>query len=110
MLTTSGINSSGVAAQLLHANPNAPLLQAGKIEPGSRQQKLAKAAQDFEGVLLSSLLQEVQKSNLDPSSASLGAGAETLRSLGTQAVAQALAQRGGIGIARMIVQHYSPAK
>jgi len=110
MLTTSGLNHSAVAAQLLHSNPNAPLLQAGKIEPGSRQQKLAKAAQDFEGILLSSLLEEVQKGTLDPSSGSLGAGAQTLRSLGTQAVAQALAQRGGIGIARMIVQHYSGEK
>jgi Rod binding domain-containing protein len=70
-------------------------------------QKLTKVAQEFEGILLSSLLEEVQKGTLDPSDASLGAGSETLRSLGTQAVAQALAQRGGLGIARMIVHHFS---
>jgi Rod binding domain-containing protein len=69
-------------------------------------QKLTKAAQGFEGVLLSSWLEEAQKSSLDPSAAGKDAGSETLRSLGTQAVAQALAQRGGLGIARMIVHHF----
>jgi CheY-like chemotaxis protein len=31
----------------------------------------------------------------------------SLRNLGTQPVAQAWAQRGGLGIARMIVRHFS---
>lgn len=69
-------------------------------------QKLTKAARDFEGILISSLLEEFQKDTLDPSEGGLGAGSETLRSLGTQAVGQAIAQRGGLGIARMIVNHF----
>ena len=69
-------------------------------------QKLTKSAQEFEGILISSFLQEIQKDSLDPSAEGLGAGSETLRSLGTQAVGQALAQRGGLGIARMIVNHF----
>jgi Rod binding domain-containing protein len=77
-----------------------------KAEPGSRMQKLTKAAQEFEGVLLSSWLEEVQKSSLDPSEAGQDAGSGTLRSLGNQAVALAWAQRGGLGIAQMIVQHF----
>jgi len=81
-------------------------LQVEEAEPGSRLQKLTKAAQEFEGVLLSSWLEEVQKSSLDSSEADLGGGSETLRSLATQAVALALAQRGGLGIARMIVHHF----
>jgi Rod binding domain-containing protein len=80
--------------------------QAEQTQAGSRIQKLTKAAQEFEGVLLTALLEEFQKSSLDPSDASQGAGSETLRSLGTQAVAQALAARGGLGIARMIVHHF----
>jgi Rod binding domain-containing protein len=80
--------------------------QAEKVEPGSRLQKLSKAAQEFEGVLLSSWLEEMQKSSLAPSETDLGGGSETLRSLGNQAVALALAQRGGLGIARMIVHHF----
>jgi Rod binding domain-containing protein len=69
-------------------------------------QKLTKVAKQFEGVLLSTLLQEVQKGTLDPSDAGLGAGSDTLRSLGTEAVAEAIAQKGGLGIARMIVNHF----
>jgi len=80
--------------------------QVEQAEPGSRLQKLEKVAKDFEGVLLSSWLEEVQKSSLDPSGPGQAAGSETLRSLGTQAVAQAIAQRGGLGIARMIVHHF----
>ena len=68
--------------------------------------KLTRVAKQFEGVLLASLLQEVQKGALDSSEGGLGAGSETLRSLGTEAVAQALAQKGGLGIARMIVRHF----
>jgi len=80
--------------------------RAGQPDAGSRLQKLTRVAKQFEGILLSSLLQEVQKGMLDLSDAGLGAGSETLRSLGTEAVAQALAQKGGLGIARMIVSHY----
>ena len=102
----------------LNANPNSAPVQppySRLISPGpqtqqahamSQIQKLTKAAQEFEGVLLSTLLEEFQKSSLDASDASQGAGSETLRSLGTQAVAQALAARGGLGIARMIVHHF----
>ena len=69
-------------------------------------QKLTKVAKQFEGILLSTLLQEVQKGTLDPSDGGLGAGSETLSSLGTEAVAEAIAQKGGLGIARMIVNHF----
>ena len=69
-------------------------------------QKLAKVAKQFEGVLLASLLREVEKGMVDSSAGGLGAGSDTLRSLGTEAVAQALAQKGGLGIAKMIVRHF----
>lgn len=71
-----------------------------------REETLKKVAQEFEGVLLSAWLEEIQKGTLDPAGAG-DAGSETLRSLGTQAVAQALSQRGGLGIARMIVHHFT---
>jgi hypothetical protein len=74
----------------------------------SQIQKLKKAAQEFEGVLLSTWLEEMQKSSLGSPDAGWEPGAETLRSLGTQAVALALAQRGGLGIARMIIHHFPP--
>jgi len=108
MVVSLNLNPSAGAAQRLRTTVNSSGPEAEKASPGSQIQKLTKAAQEFEGVLISSWLEEVQKSSLDPSGTGQEAGSETLRSLGTQAVAQALAQRGGLGIARMIVQHFSP--
>jgi Rod binding domain-containing protein len=107
MLPALNLNHS-IAPQGLYLPGNTAGLEAQKANASVRIQKLKKVAQDFEGILLASLLDEAQKGSLDPSPTSLGAGSETLRSLGSQAVAQALAERGGVGIARMIVHHFSP--
>ena len=106
MVVTLNLNPRGAPAQRPYTIVNSSGLQAENADTGSRIQKLTKAAQEFEGILLSSWLEEVQKSSLDPSDAGQDAGSETMRSLGTQAVAQAWAQRGGLGIARMIVHHF----
>jgi Rod binding domain-containing protein len=100
------LNATGGPIQRAYVPVGSFHLEAQKVNPQSQLQKLKKAAQEFEGVLLSSWLEEMQKSSLDSSGSGQEAGAETLRSLGTQAVAQALAQRGGLGIARMIVHHF----
>jgi Rod binding domain-containing protein len=109
MELTTTLNPMGGPGGGSYVRVNLSHLGADKAEPGSRLQKLSKAAQDFEGVLLSSWLEEAQKSSLNPSDADLDSGSETIRSLGTQAVAQALAERGGLGIARMIVDHFRDA-
>lgn len=107
MVVASNLNHGGAPVQPPYATVASSGLPAEKATAGSRIQKLTKVAQEFEGILLSMWLEEIQKASLDPDKASLGAGSETLRSLGTQAVGQALAQRGGVGIARMIVQRFS---
>jgi Rod binding domain-containing protein len=106
MIASLNSNPNSAPVQPLYSRRSSSGAQVEQAHAGSQIQKLTKAAQEFEGVLLSTLLEEFQKSSLDPSDASQGAGAETLRSLGTQAVAQALAARGGLGIARMIVHHF----
>ena len=108
MLSEAYSTHSGIQLQPLQPAASGAASKVGGATPNSRSQKLTKVAQEFEGILLSSLLDEIQKGTLDPSQSSLGAGSETLRSLGTQAVAQALAQRGGLGIAKMIVRHFTP--
>ncbi len=107
MVVASNLNFRGDRAYPLSPSTNPP--SSDTATAGSRIQKLTKVAQDFEGVLLSTWLQEVQKNSLDPSGSDLDSGSGTLQSLGTQAVAQAIAQRGGLGIARMIVDHYRHA-
>jgi len=104
MITT--LDSGGLPALSPHGTISSATNRVGDPSPGSRMQKLNTVAKQFEGVLLASLLQEVQKGSLDSSEGGLGPGSETLRSLGTEAVAQALAQKGGLGIARMIVNHF----
>ncbi len=72
--------------------------------------KLRKAAEDFEAIVLASLLEKMQKTfagvgeSQDPAH-------DTLGSLGTEALAQGLAARGGVGLARMILHQLarSPA-
>jgi len=71
--------------------------------------KAEKAACDFEGILLSSLLESLQKTfagvpDDDPS------GSGNYAVMGTQALASAMAARGGIGIAQMILQQWRHTK
>ncbi len=106
MTIPSNSYSVGMPALSVSASSDRIANLAGTPDAGSRMQKLTKVAKQFEGILLSTLLQEIQKGTLDPSDAGLGAGSDTLRSLGTEAVAEAIAQKGGLGIARMIVNHF----
>jgi Rod binding domain-containing protein len=71
--------------------------------------KAEKAAQDFEAVLLSSLLESLQKSFADTAGES-SAGSDNYAAMGTQALASAMSARGGIGIARMILQQWQQTK
>jgi len=74
--------------------------------PGSRS---ARAAEDFESVLLTSLFDSLQKSfAFDPQDSAPGAG--DYRMMEAQAVAQAVAAGGGIGIARLVLPHLQTPK
>jgi Rod binding domain-containing protein len=81
--------------------------QAAEETPAHR--KLRKAAQDFEGLLISELWDQ---SNPDFSSLrgeTQTAGSDTLKSLAIQTMSVALAQRGGLGIAQMLVRQLEPS-
>ena len=69
--------------------------------------KLRKSAQEFEAILLQSWLEKMNQSFVG-SSESQDAAHDTVSSLGTQAIASALAARGGIGIARMLLRQLQP--
>ena len=77
--------------------------------PPAAKIKAEKAAQDFEAVLLSSLLESLQKSfagNAEDASA----GSDNYAAMGTQALASALSTRGGLGIAQMILRQWQQTK
>ncbi len=71
--------------------------------------KNEKAARDFEALLLTPVLDSLQKTFAGDDDAKTP-GASDYRQMGTQALAQAIADRGGIGIARLIVRHLQPPK
>lgn len=65
----------------------------------------AKAAREFETSLIGSLLESLEKTFAALPGESTLPGADDYSYLGTQALAEGLASRGGFGIAAMISQH-----
>ena len=79
--------------------------------PAPVRTKAEKAAQDFEAVLLGSLLDSLQKTfDGSPKSEDAPTGSGDYGLMGTQALAAAMAARGGIGIARLILQQWQQTK
>jgi Rod binding domain-containing protein len=74
----------------------------------AEHRKLRKAAEDFETILISELWQQFQSGMSSLSGGSQPAGSDTLNSLATQSLSSALAHRGGLGIAQMIVRQLEP--
>ena len=70
--------------------------------------KLRKAAQEFEGILISQLLGEFKMGLSSLAGDSPLAGSETLNSLAVQTLSSAMAGRGGFGIGKMLVKQLEP--
>ena len=69
--------------------------------------KNEKAARDFEAMLLTPVLDSLQKTFAGNSEDANITGASDYRQMATAALAQAIAARGGIGIAQLILRHLS---
>jgi Rod binding domain-containing protein len=69
--------------------------------------KSAKAAREFEANLIASLLQSFEKTFAQLPGEDAVPGADDYNYLGTQAMASAIAARGGFGIAAMISRYLS---
>lgn len=73
--------------------------------------KAEKAARDFEGVLLTSLFDSLQKSFcFDAQDDASTPGASDYRLMGTRALAEAVSAGGGIGLARLVLSHLQAPK
>jgi Rod binding domain-containing protein len=72
--------------------------------------KNQKAARDFEALLLAPVLDSLQKTLAGDADDAKTPGASDYRRMATQALTEAIAARGGIGIARLILQHLQPPK
>jgi len=69
-----------------------------------------KAAREFEATLIASLLESLEKTFATVPGEEQLAGADDYNYLGTHALAETIAARGGFGIARMIVPHLASAR
>jgi len=75
-----------------------PLLSA------ARRPRAEQAAQEFEALLLSHLLRTVREAGQDDKDPEIGmTGSQTYFELAEQHLAMAMAQRGGLGLANMLV-------
>lgn len=88
-----------------HSSRPAATPASGQASPASG--KLTKAAREFESVLLQNWLEKMNKCFVG-SEESQDAAHDTVTSLGTQAICTALAARGGIGIASMLLRQLQP--
>jgi len=83
-------------------------LQLGtKQTAGGRADKIRKYAGEFEAMLLANLYKDMQHS-LGGLPADEDPGADTLSDMGVHALATGLVAGGGIGIAKLLIQHLIP--
>ncbi len=93
---------------ITHVTKSIP--QPAASTPAKAALKNEKAAHDFEAMLLTPVLDALQKTFAGDSEDSKTPGASDYRALATQALAQSIAARGGIGIAHLILRHLEPPK
>jgi Rod binding domain-containing protein len=87
--------------QTVAHRPEAASANGAPETPAHR--KLRKAAQDFEGILISKLLEDFKVGSSSLTGDTPLAGSDTLNSVAIQTLSTALASRGGLGIAQMLV-------
>ena len=84
-------------------------IAAKSEEETPTHKKLRRAAQEFEGLLIEELWKEAGSDFSTLTGERPSAEAETMNSLAIQTMSVALAQKGGLGIAQMLVRQLEPS-
>src|ERR1700693_3937130 len=95
------------ASQNLRNPPNMTAANPAALKAVLKNEK---AARDFEAMLLTPVLDSLQRTFAGNSEDDNIPGASDYRQMATAALAQAIAARGGIGIAQLILRHFDPTK
>jgi Rod binding domain-containing protein len=82
---------------------------AGNQPESPAHKKLRKAAQDFEGILISEMWEKFSESFTGLGGETPLAGSDTMNSLAVQTLSAAIAKSGGLGIGKMLVNALEPA-
>ena len=77
-------------------------------EQQKEQQKLKKAAGDFESILLSSMWKSMKKSFADSTDGETDPASGTIDDLGIEAMSSSVGKAGGLGIGKLIIEHLTP--
>lgn len=88
----------------IHSVPLAAA-QGGSAVDTANEQKLKKAAGDFESILLASMWKSMKQSFSDPNEAGADAASGTLNDWGIEVMSGAVGKAGGLGIGNMIVKY-----
>lgn len=99
MSAVSGFSSASAAADAMLPAASTPDLTKGK-----------KAAREFEAQLIGTVLESFEKTFATLPGQDELAGEDNYNYMGTQAIASALAEGGGFGIAQMISAHLTARK
>ena len=106
----TGVTALAAQTSLQQNQENRLLRQAQQLQSdqgSGNQAKIEKGAKDFEAMLLGTWLQQAEQSFATIPGAEdddNAAGRDQIMSFGTEALSKALANSGGIGIAKMIAQ------
>jgi Rod binding domain-containing protein len=103
-MTLGGMNPG---LQTFASGPEASSAGSGAETPAHK--KLVKAAQEFEGILISQLLGDFKECPSPLGGDSSLAGSDTLNSLAIQTLSGALARRGGLGIGQILIHQLEPS-
>lgn len=77
---------------------------ADKAAPGAPSAEVLKAAREFEGIFLRTMLSSLQKTTKLGSNSTLSAGQSTYGSMVVGAMADAVSTAGGVGLAEVIAR------
>jgi len=100
----SGGNSMGS-----NSNGVNPIVLGSQTAETPEHRKLRKAAQEFEGLLISELWRQTASDISSLPGGTSSAEGETMNSLAIQTMSMALAQHGGLGIAQMLIHQLEPS-
>jgi Rod binding domain-containing protein len=81
------------------------LSSTGPNSFSAKEQKLLKAAGEFESMLLSSFWKSMKSTFADPDENSLDPAHDTLEDMSIQAMSDAVGKAGGLGIGKLIIKH-----
>jgi Rod binding domain-containing protein len=103
------INSDPSATLLNSSAAVAPATNAkSKPVDSAEQQKLKKAAGDFESILLASMWKSMKQSFHDPDDPDSDPASGTIEDWGIEVMSGAVGKAGGLGIGNMLIKHLEP--